>query len=522
MERISQKTNTEIQEPATKPAESDIETKSDINDLKAKFETEWNNSPFSDETLLDQISQEVNAIEKDYEYSAEDLEKMEDIIRKMISQKRLLKEAIEQNYSENIKKLALKTMCDLAKMANQADPDSLIQLRKLILQESDSIIQIVDKNLAGHEYAKTMLAGIAGKKPDQKDRIIRVLKKYEKFSINKDLDIEDIEIMGWLLRQSETKREIDKLSADFILAINEHFILNPNDFKVLLACVQSSLELFQELGNYRIFQMLKKYEFTRDEVDRLIQKWQFAGGSEKYMPEAFLKNIRTIEIVEKERPGISKFLISKFGIYNFGRYSTELLIKNYDEYENQELPYGVVMFAEDDHNGAYFEYKEELDDLAKSLNGKYILRIAEVGGKQDLLRLLVRLRLKYGEKHKISFGVLGAHGNMDVITLGNVSNTGDRDIRRSNIKQYGNRRYKLFEDNGTLVLLSCESGKKGAIGEDISEAINTKTIAPKGKTGLKSIKAILEEGGNTEFSVKFSHHVRAATFRPNSNGDNQI
>lgn len=44
--------------------------------------------------------------------------------------------------------------------------------------------------------------------------------------------------------------------------------------------------------------------------------------------------------------------------------------------------------------------------------------------------------------------------------------------------------------------------------------MNVATIAPKDEAGLESIKPILEDGHDLKFKVKYSHHVKAATFRP--------
>lgn len=501
MEKIKIKKDTDRQK---------YEKKLNSEEEVAEFLTKWNKSPLNDPLFLEQISDETEAIEKDYEYSKEELVEMQKLTEKGVNNINLLEAAISRDNPENIQESALKIILKLGKIAEKSDSDAMVLLIKIILKNCDQIIQMMNGGPSLQKQARVFLLNIANENEKERTKILPILKNYLKnISDNGELDSIDIKIMNWICSMGN-KEEAEN---NYIQTLYEHFLEKPEDYRVILSCISANNGVIQEMGARQIFEILKKYNLNRVDTDIMINKWILGGGSTKYMPEAFSKNIETIKSIEADRPGITKFLIEKFGIYNFGRYPDNLLIKQYDEYENQNLPYGVIVFAEDDHNGVYFEYKDELAGMARDLSDKYIIRIAEVGGKKDLMRLFIRLRLKYAQNHKISFGILGAHGNESVITLGDVENIGDREIYTRNVIKYGNRKYNLFEENATLILLSCQSGEKNAIGSKVSKVMNVTTIAPKDSSGLESIKSTLKEG-NLTFKVKYSHHVKAATFRP--------
>ena len=67
-----------------------------------------------------------------------------------------------------------------------------------------------------------------------------------------------------------------------------------------------------------------------------------------------------------------------------------------------------------------------------------------------------------------------------------------REISIRNVIEYGGRKYQLFEDNATLVLITCSTGEKGGIGSEISKTINLKKEAETKVDSLVSSKSDLE------------------------------
>lgn len=477
---------------------------------------EWPKSVFGKGELLERIKEALYVSQNKNEWPKEELKEIEKMLREedLSQDVDLLERAIRQSDNEGIRESAFESAAYIGKIAEMLDEIGLLNsLVTLVKRNQDAAVNVIENKLPARQHARSFLLGIVRSKSDiaakKRTEAISTLKHYIEDVASEDkIDSKDVEIMEYLFEFSTQLDEYNNYIARYLKK-------NSNDYSVIIASIESRIHKFAETAFNQMAENLKKFGFEEKDIPTMVKKWVWGGGSYVYMPEAFSRNMGTIESIEKERPGIVKFLMSKFGIYNFGRYPEHLLIKQFDEYENQDLPYGVVMFPEDDHNAVYFDYKDELTQLASDLEDKYLIRVAEVGGKKDLSRLLVQLRLKYGKNHKISFGMLGAHGNQRVITLGNVDNKGDREILIRDLVKYSSRKYQLFEENGTLILLSCEAGVKEGIGREVSKAANVKVVAPKESAGLESIKPLLEDG-DLKFKVKYSHHAKAATFRPRS------
>lgn len=493
MEKIEQKLNTDA-EPSEDP----------------KFKEKWENSVFNDTDWLEKITDTIDLVEKDNEYPkdklAEILGKLPEISGKVTQNLKLLERAIRQEYYPDIRESAFKVLLDLATVARIEDHDLLDSLIRLARRSTDPAIKVMEDGLPAKKYARIILFG-AVKEDKFRERALPVLKNYILDSLQeKDVDPTDINILDFLSSADrEAIRRYDQL-------INAYLSENPSDYEIIVACIKAKTKEIRDAGLNSIVNSLLEYGL-KEELPEMITRWLNGGGTEKFMPEAFAKNIETIRSLEKERPDIVKFLISKFSIYNFGRYPESLLIKQYDEYENQNMPYGIVLFAEDDHNAFLFENKDELEEMAKELKGKYVIRFMEANGKIELLRLLTRLRLKYGQNHKISFAVVGSHGNKELLTLGNIDNHEDREILIEDIIAYGGRKYKLFDENSTVILLSCRSGQGGGIGSKISKVMDTTVIAPNFDSGLSSITPIIN-GDHLKFKVRYTHEARAMRFTP--------
>lgn len=470
----------------------------------------WEDSPFKDPEFLDSIKETADWFEKGYEFSEEELKNTADITTKALTNIQIIDTAVSQYYSDKHKEQALEIITNLLRVVRDRIPsEDILILNKIIKSWSSHLIFALEQNLPSSKYAKVLLLDLTKNDMLESDEALTIFqKRIDQIKNNEDIDPTDIKMLDWLYSHSpNNKSQYAKLLKKLLNLYNENYIL-------VSACLYS--ENFRNIGIEQVSKKIEKYGFSEQESKTVIEKWIYGGGSEKTLPEAILKNVTVIDHIEKERPGILKFLISKFDLYDFGRYPPDLLINQFDEYENQELPYGLVIFAEEDNNGVYFEYQDQLQKLAEDLKGKYVLRFAETGSRDDLTRLLVRLRLKYGKNHKISFGILGAHGNRFSVTLRRPRDSDDHydEIFKEDVDKYSGRKYDLFEENATLILLSCESGMKGAIGGDISKAVRVKTIAPKESSGLESIKTILDQNDQPGFKVKYSHHVKTATFKP--------
>ncbi|KKQ95383.1 MAG: hypothetical protein UT85_C0017G0011 [Candidatus Levybacteria bacterium GW2011_GWA2_40_16] len=218
--------------------------------------------------------------------------------------------------------------------------------------------------------------------------------------------------------------------------------------------------------------------------------------------EAVKRNLEAIDLLEKERPGITKFLTDEFGIKTFAKYPPELLIRQYDEVGSTDLPYGIVLYPRNDHNGAFYHDRAIFEKLLKQLNGRFAIRVIEAESKYEVARALMKLVKRYSPKHKISFAIIGGHGREDLIQFGG---TDERYVLYSqDLLGRGVRKAsEFFEQNPTIILASCWTGAPGGIGQELSEALGAKVIASSARTSIRHINARVEDG-QVDFDVEYA------------------
>ena len=199
----------------------------------------------------------------------------------------------------------------------------------------------------------------------------------------------------------------------------------------------------------------------------------------------FEVNLYSLFEIENARPGIARLLWKEFGILDYGRYPTELLVRQFDEFENINSPYGIVIYPRYDHNGAFNGDRGLLFELTVNVVGNgHLLRVIEVGDRRELARNLIKLDKRYGSNQKISFAIIGGHGEKDGIVFGNESSripiedlTGRGHIKSRN----------FFNEQPTLILFSCSTGAKGGFAQELSKLWGVKVIAPDKPTHASSI-----------------------------------
>lgn len=220
------------------------------------------------------------------------------------------------------------------------------------------------------------------------------------------------------------------------------------------------------------------------------QEGKILGRSQQEIIET---NFQAIHELEVQRPGITRVLNREFGIRNFARYPIDLLINQYDQIDNVDLPYGIVIFPKGDHNGAFYEFEDKLKQISEQLDGKYTIRVSEAASKFEIAKALIRFNRRYGQHHKISFAIIGGHGSKDSIKFGESFFGDELDVE--DLKGRGvQRTSEFFEANPTIILNSCSTGVEGGIGQKLSEAIGATVIAPERLTGRASINVKLENG----------------------------
>lgn len=253
----------------------------------------------------------------------------------------------------------------------------------------------------------------------------------------------------------------------------------------------------------------------------VAKAWVDSGPGKDFM-KIFNKNLRMIFELESQRPGMVKTLINDYKIYDFGRYPREMLIEQYDQRDNKELPYGIVLNPRSDWNGAFYDNKKVFQELFTQLKEKgYGLRVFEVGSMYDVARSLIKADKRYGESHKISFVIVGGHGSWQSIRFGsdsepfNIFNIDEhletsrdylllkqRDLKGSGVQ----RSIEFFEPNPTIILSSCTTGANRGIAQEISR-LGATVIGPDKPTSIKNIKVARGEDGKLNFGVDYERVI---------------
>lgn len=254
-------------------------------------------------------------------------------------------------------------------------------------------------------------------------------------------------------------------------------------------------------------------------------KWIFEWTTYQ-KPKGFVvrKNIEAVVRLENEKKGITTILFEKYGILNFGRYPVAMLLRQYENMNNKDNPYGVIIYPKGDHNGAFhgdeFVFTSLNFEMALDENlRKYLIRIYECGSKKDIAKALIDLDAAYGQSHKISFAIIGGHGSKDSINFGFGSSKRNSlyssDLHRSRVQKTGD----FFEPDATIVLVSCSTGENEGIAQTLTEKMGMKVIAPNVPTNIVRITPKFKDGKidfDAEYTDKNSDqvYVRPKTPKP--------
>ena len=235
--------------------------------------------------------------------------------------------------------------------------------------------------------------------------------------------------------------------------------------------------------------------------------------------ELIVKNISAMKSLETKYPGMCKILHEDFGIIDFARYPLQTLIAQYVN-RNRDVPYGVLIFPQGDHNGAFSQMEAAIYILWDNLTKLgYSLRIFESASRGEVIRALINANNRYGDKNKISFAILGGHGTSNNMRFRESEFTSSGEIKRTDFvgrKDLENRRAKqlkdIFVDHPSVVLVACSTGAQSGLGESISR-LGAFVSAPEQDSTLELIKPYLDENGKIRFEVRYGESPTAVHFK---------
>lgn len=258
-----------------------------------------------------------------------------------------------------------------------------------------------------------------------------------------------------------------------------------------------------------------------------------AGQKSNVYIESYAVNLSALEHLEMTRPGAARELFNEFGIANFGRYDESMLIRQLDT-SGIDAPYGIVVYPEADWNGVFFQNHDVLKNAAQSLHeGDYEVRIVEAGSQRELARRLLQLHKRYaGGGNKFAFAIVSGHGTTDELVLGRnkaldqvpESDSFSPDPKHqqewymwsllyrakkgefskgdlSRGKGINRALREWFEPDAPKVLISCSTGVRGGVGEQLSQRSSGEVTAPKRDTNVQEIQVAFTEQGKPRFNV---------------------
>jgi hypothetical protein len=217
--------------------------------------------------------------------------------------------------------------------------------------------------------------------------------------------------------------------------------------------------------------------------------WQHE--SNKSLVDAPVLNLKAIARLEAERPRSTQYLSEQYGIRHFNRYPTELLASQFDNQGKVDRPYGIIISAVSDHNGAFSGYWMSGTSMPSKLydqaNETHDLLVAEAETVAEFERRLKHFDMVNGSQFKIDFALIHTHGKSESITFGMASNLGNLALKA----KLSDAR-KLFSPRASVVMTGCSTGKADGIAQSLSRQFNTTVVATPATTVTKSISFVPE------------------------------
>lgn len=248
-----------------------------------------------------------------------------------------------------------------------------------------------------------------------------------------------------------------------------------------------------------------KYGVDPKYLEKFLDLWRKVWWSTPI--DAIGDQLNTFLDIETARPGVAEVLNREFGIVKFGSYPSEVLIHQYDQINDINHPYGVVIVGEANEKGKLDA--QHLGHLYKQLEGKYNLRIVECDSVTTLARHLISLDKKYGSHQKISFAILISHGGDWVTELGSFGVASN--LYAKHLQGRGAQRIRdFFVENPQIIMESCSAGGggKGSMAQHLSRALHAHVTAPNVDINTAEINATFDDQSRLNLETKFRPSIR--------------
>lgn len=259
-------------------------------------------------------------------------------------------------------------------------------------------------------------------------------------------------------------------------------------------------ELAREgVEKFCVLHLMQSAVLSQEKAAKIFAAWVAVGHLEYKLGA----NFEVIRALESEKPGSASFLHDSYGITFFGRYPISLLLKQYDAETDAETPYGIAILPYSDWNGAFYGTRSLFEQMQEQLGEHVLLRCAEAKTSTGLLRHVIGFYRKFG---KITFALLGGHGQTDAIQFGDASHGQRSALKIEDLAGSGSERaQKYFAEHPTIILSSCSTGAEGGIGQKLSEKLGAIVLAPAVPTAPINIDIIGAETNNLAFKITYQN-----------------
>lgn len=275
-------------------------------------------------------------------------------------------------------------------------------------------------------------------------------------------------------------------------------------FPTLIATLYASPK-YRECTEPLVRKFIEKHNLPFAEIYSAWKK-SFPSNGQVFSNPIFA-NLRAVQFLEKDSPGVCRFLWDEFQIADFGRYPAELLLKQREEFDSKKNPYGVIVYPFEDWKGSFYHDVSVLKSFFEQLGGEFSLRVFECEGKVDIVRALRKCDELYnppdGSGHKISLFILGGHGDENSITFGGY---GKRHVlfTKDLARKVSGKAGEYLDENSTIILNSCSTGAGNGIGQELSKRFGAKVVAPKTPTNIDELYVSKDRAGKFRFNARYS------------------
>lgn len=389
--------------------------------------------------------------------------------------------------------IIVRTLTDIAKNVWKIDIDAELKkeclqaIKNVSLLVSDAIIQLVWTSNNDEEIQKALwtykdifeLACLCGEKLDPTPILSKMVRTAWTTTVYIHWLMDDPEVVTWEV-ETFIQSVFDKIK--FWVNINPEELSSFNWYVAHLITNEFINACIHDLSSY----IEQQYSFKADKYLNTVLRiqldaWNISGSWASIKGSLHLIKLLENPIIWKK--GI-ELLQKEYGITEFYRYD-ESDLEEMLQYEGQDVPYGIVITAESDWNGAFIWTLSLKDTWLKE---EWIAtRHMQVSSLSDLQRKLVKLNQKYWWKNKINFAVVHMHGNKDGMYPSEDEN---QVISIQWDVEHKGSLARFLSDSCPIILFSCSTWQAWWIAEKISTLLWKKVIAPNKPTSWKVEKFI--------------------------------